>query len=389
MCKKALLLSFALLTGSAAHASPAPQKAAAVAKPKPAAAKPKKPTKAEEEAAAAEAAAAAAAAAEAEAKAAELAAADKAAADKAAAEQAAAEQAAAAAAAARKKAAAEARGLDARIRVLAESLALSLKRLPGDHREQRFAVLPFESVGEEAQQKSLGLVVSDLIVTDLARDHRLPLVERSQIATVMGELALQQSGAIDEAQVLQVGKAAGARALIVGTVADAGDTFIVTARAVDAEAGTIMAAEETKLPKEELVAFSADAVVLKSKSAALFRSMVLPGWGQFYNGDAGKGAVFGGITLGLAATTVAVTGLGAINGVVLYPAAGTGNDEISKLPAAEKSAAVANLRETANAQLNAGAVLAGITLVAWGITAADAYISGVDVESLDAALARR
>ncbi len=375
-----LVLSLALVASTASMAAPATKATAA-----------KKLSKAEEEAKAAEQAAAAAAAAEAEAKAkaaAEQAAADKAAADKAAAEQAAAEQAAAAAAAAREKAASEARGLDARVRVLAESLALSLKRLPGDHREQRFAVLPFESVGPEAQQKSLGLVVSDLVVTDLARDHRLPLVERSQIAAVMNELALQQSGAVDEAQALQVGKASGARALIVGSVADAGEAFVVTARAVDAETGTVITAEESKLPKAELVAFSADAVVLKSKSAALFRSMVLPGWGQFYNGEPGKGAVFGGVTLGLAATTVAVTAAGAVTGFLIYPTAGTG-DDIAKLPAAEKSAAIVSLRETANTQLTAGAVLAGVTLVAWGITAADAYISGVDVESLDAALARQ
>ena len=273
------------------------------------------------------------------------------------------------------------------MRVLAEGLAVALKRLPGDHREQRFAVVPFENVGDEAQQKSLGLVVSDLVVTDLARDHRLPMIERTQLGAVMNELALQQSGAVDDAKALQVGKLAGARALVVGRVSDGGDVFVVSARAVDAETGAVIVAEDVKLPKAELVAFSANAVVLKSKSGAMFRSVVLPGWGQSYNGDDAKGLVLGALTIGLGVSTVVAGGLGVYNGFIDYPTAHL-REPAKSLSAAEKGAYIEGLRTTADAQLTAAAVLAGATAVAWVVTVADAYVSGVDVESLDAAMAK-
>lgn len=279
-----------------------------------------------------------------------------------------------------------AHGLDARIRALVDSLALTLKRLPGDHRDQRFAVLPFAAVGDEATQRSLGLVVSDLVITDLARDHRLGLVERGQIGKLMDELALQQSGAVNDEQALQLGKVSGARALIIGSVADAGGEFIVSARAVDAETGKVLVASDMKVPKTELVAFSANAVVLRSRSGAMFRSVVVPGWGQSYNDQAVKGYIFGGVTGGLAAATIITTGLGLYSGFVEYPSAGQ-SGESAKLSSDERLIFVENVRLRANVEFTAAAVLAGLTATSWGLAAADAWLSGVDTESLDAALA--
>lgn len=374
----ALVLVAGVSGPAAAQGAPAAKPAAA-----------KKLTKAEEEAARA----AAAADEEAKKKAAEEEARAKADADAKAAVDAAAKATAAeddAAAAEAKKAkekALAARGLDARIRALADALAIPLKRLPGDHRDQRFAVVPFENAGAEASEKSLGLVVSDLVTTDLARDHRLGLVERSQLSKLMDEQALQQSGAIDDAQAVALGKLSGARGLIVGRVADAGEEFIVSARAIDGETGAVLVAEDVKLPKAELVAFSANAVVLRSRSGAMFRSMVVPGWGQSYNDQTMKGVIMGSATGGLAVATVVTGAVGVYTGFVAYPAAGI-TDDIAKKPAEDRPAAVAAVRDAANAELTAAGVLAGITIAAWGLTVADAWLSGVDTESLDAALAK-
>lgn len=275
-------------------------------------------------------------------------------------------------------------GLQGRVRVLADTLAVTLKRLPGDHRDQRFAVVPFEAVGPEAQQRSLGVVVADLLTTDLVRDHRLELVERAQLGAVFNELALQQTGAVDDAQVLQVGKTVGARGLIVGRVSDGGDVFIVATRALDAETGVVLAAEEARLPKAELVAFSADAVVLKSRSGAAFRSLVAPGWGQAYNGDVVKGLFVGAAVGGLTVATAATAGVGLWLGYVVYPPIKQTGD----LSAKEAGDLAVSTRERANTLLTAAAVLGGATVVAWGANVVEAWVSGVDVESLDAALAK-
>jgi TolB-like protein len=346
--------------------------------------KPKAPAKADQKAAAAEEEEAARQAAAAEQAAAEEAA-QRAAAEEAAQQLARARDEARAAEAA----ALEARGLDARARALTDLLALPLKRLPGDHRAQRFAVLPFEEVGEAVQQQRLGLVVTDLIVTNLARDHRLPLVERAALAKILDEQALGQTGALADGQAAQIGMVAGARALIVGQVSDAGDAFRVSVRAIDAEAGTVLegTVREVRLPKDELLAVSASSVVLRSRSGAMFRSLVLPGWGQAYNNEPVKAGVFGVGVGGLALATVATAGVSSYFRFIVYEELGTrpGDDELNAK--GELGPLIRATRQNSEAGLVAAGVLAGVTAVAWGLGVVDAWVSGVDVESLDAALA--
>lgn len=280
------------------------------------------------------------------------------------------------------------RGLEARLRVLSDQLAIALKRLPGDHRDQRFALVPFASVGDQAQQRSLGLVVSDALLTALARDHRLPMVERAALGKILDEQALGQSGALDDGQAAVVGKLAGARALVVGSVAGAGDAFLVTVRALDIESGAVIdgSAATAELPQAELVALSADAVVLRSKAGAMFRSIVLPGWGQLYNDEPVKAAVVGGGVGTLAALGATAAAVGSWLRFSLYPTIGS-RDEDKELTAAELQARVVEVRGMGEGTLIAAGVLGGLTAAAWGGGVVDAYLSGTDVESLDAALA--
>lgn len=280
------------------------------------------------------------------------------------------------------------RGLEARLRVLGDQIALALKRLPGDHRDQRFALAPFASVGDEAQARQLGLVVSDALVTALARDHRLPMVERAALGKILDEQALGQSGALDDGQAAAVGKLAGATALVVGTVAEAGDAFLVTVRALDVESAALIdgSAASAELPKGELVALSAEAVVLKSKAGAMFRSVVLPGWGQLYNGEPIKAAVVGGGVGTMAALGVTAGAIGGWLRYMRYPSIGTTADD-KKLSAAELQARVVETRGWGEGTLIAAGVLGGLTVTAWGAGVVDAYLAGTDVESLDAALA--
>lgn len=288
------------------------------------------------------------------------------------------------------EAALAARGLEARLRVLADQVALPLKRLPGDHRDQRFAVVSLTEVGPEAQQRKLGVVVADALLTSLARDHHLPLVERRALAALLDEQALGQSGALDEATAAQVGKLAGARALVVGSVADAGDEFVVTVRAVDAESAALVAgsAHKARLPKGELLALSADAVVLKSKGDALVRSALLPGWGQAYNGEGVKAVLVAGGVGTLAFSTLSAAALGGWVRFGLYPALGS-RPEDKDLSADALQARVVETRQLGDGLLWTAGVLGALTAVSWGAGAVDAYLSGTDVGSLDAALADR
>lgn len=287
------------------------------------------------------------------------------------------------------QAALEARGLDARARRLSDEIARAIKRLPGDHRDQTFAVVPFAENDEESRSRRLGLVVSDMLITNLARDHRVSLVERSRIGAILEEQAFQMTGAVDPAQAAEVGKLLGARGLVVGEVTDTGDAFRIGARVLDMESASVLAASEATLPKEELIALSADAVVLRSKSGAFFRSVVAPGWGQLYNKDPVKAAIVGGGVGLLALSTVAVTTSALLthNAYTSFTPSNLPDGVAGTYENVSKT--VVGLRESANMQYTAAAILAGVTAAAWLAGALDAYLSGVDVETLDDALARR
>jgi TolB-like protein len=178
---------------------------------------------------------------------------------------------------------AEAATLESQLRRLSDRLALGLDGLKGELRYQRVAVLPFQEVGANTQDKQLGLLVSSELMTWLRRDHNLMMVERSQVAALIDEMALGQLGVVDENQSAEVGRMAGAQGLVIGTVSEAGDKYLVNARVVGTESGQVVVAEEVPLPAADLVALSSDAVVLRTRTGALYRSLLLPGWGQIYN----------------------------------------------------------------------------------------------------------
>jgi len=69
--------------------------------------------------------------------------------------------------------------------------------------------------------------------------------------------------------------------------------------------GQVHAAEQVDLPAADLVSLSSEAVVLRTTSGAVYRSVLMPGWGQFYNRQAVKGGLFVGsevVAAGLAVT---------------------------------------------------------------------------------------
>jgi TolB-like protein len=198
----------------------------------------------------------------------------------------------------------EARSLEAQLRRLGDRLAEGLQRLSGDLRYQRVAVLPFDEQGATTRDRELGLLVSAELTTVLRRDHGVMLIERSQLGSVLDEMALGQTGLVEPAQAVEVGKLSGAQGLVIGSVSEAGDRYLVNARVVSADSGDVVFADDVPLPAADLVALSSEAVVLRSRTGALYRSLLLPGWGQLYNREPIKGGVFAGAEVAAIAAAV-------------------------------------------------------------------------------------
>jgi TolB-like protein len=105
--------------------------------------------------------------------------------------------------------------------------------------EQRVAVLPFAGPDSTAESVSRGFRMAEHVATFMARSGIVKVVERSQVNKVMGEIALGQTGALDESKAARAGKMAGATHLVVGSYEQLGRNIKVQARIVNVESGTV------------------------------------------------------------------------------------------------------------------------------------------------------
>lgn len=175
------------------------------------------------------------------------------------------------------------------IRLLSDKLAAAFKDKPGNGRYERWAVVPFDNQGDDAAKRQLGEVIGAEVESRLKNDHGLVLVERMQMARVLQEMQLAQVGLVAETDASQMGKMLDAQVLVTGTVGQLGDKYVVNARVVAVEEAKVLASAQVTIEAEGLIALSSDAIVLRSKSDAVFRSVLIPGWGQFYNRQQAKG----------------------------------------------------------------------------------------------------
>lgn len=196
-------------------------------------------------------------------------------------------------------------GVQALSDALAERLAASAKGY------RRLAVLPFETLDEEARSKELGRLSSELLASRLAARPGILQVERSRLSSVVDELQRTEKGHISPEGAASVGKLLGANQVVLGSIATAGATYVLTARLVDAETGQVLAASDQNVPREGLIALSEDLVEVKTPGGAALRSTAVPGWGQIYNGDTARGVSYLVLFGGLAATAATSAFLGA------------------------------------------------------------------------------
>lgn len=264
--------------------------------------------------------------------------------------------------------------IDVAMRRLADGLAMGFAQMPGTARYRRIAVLTFTESGPEAQRRKLGQVVTAELATNLRRDHRFLLVERTKLSEVLGELRLQQMMAPSSAQAGQIGRMADAQALVIGQVSEIGDRFLVNGRIVATETGETLAAESASVGAAGMVAFASDAVVLRSRSDALFRSLLLPGLGQFYNRQPAKGWLFLGAETALLGSALAFH-LSASGAYSDYEA-------VRPAPGTSASAEAERLYDLAASRYRTRDVLLVAAGAAWIANAVDAWVSGVDGEQL-------
>jgi TolB-like protein len=100
------------------------------------------------------------------------------------------------------------------------------------------AVLEFTnaSIGKDARDyDGLGKGIADLLITDMASNQKVRLVDRDRIQTVLQEQNLVKAGSIDPQTAVRVGKILGAQYAVVGTFMNVSGQMVLTGRTIDVE----------------------------------------------------------------------------------------------------------------------------------------------------------
>ncbi len=255
--------------------------------------------------------------------------------------------------------------VEVRLRRFADSLAQGVARIGEHPRYQVVAVLPFVEHGERTKEYGLGPLLGYTLRASLARDYGLPVVPATAIRKAMESLA-EQGPTVGPEQARSVGAAVKARAVIAGNVSDAGDHFAVSASVFDVT-GEAAPLEHrlVRIPARDLVEAAEDAQVLRTRSGALWRSLVAPGWGQLYTRAPVKGVAFAGVQTALIAGAVTAHVLG-----------GRAEDRyrfglretVSEGDAAETRYAIRN-------------VFVSVAAAVWVYGAVDAWLGGADPDA--------
>ena len=107
-------------------------------------------------------------------------------------------------------------------------------------RRPTVAVLYFDYTGKTEALGVLRKGLAAMLISDLSGEDRYRLVERDRLQSILDELKLTKSGAVDKAAAAKVGKLLGARYLVLGSYFDLLGSLRADARVVEVETGRIV-----------------------------------------------------------------------------------------------------------------------------------------------------
>jgi TolB-like protein len=107
------------------------------------------------------------------------------------------------------------------------------------------AVAPFAVPAADTALAPLSYALADLLMRDLGRSAQVRVVERLQLAAIVRELGLAESGRVDPATAPRIGRLVGARRIVVGALSNAGTAGGPVRVAVDARLADVSTAVVT------------------------------------------------------------------------------------------------------------------------------------------------
>ena len=124
--------------------------------------------------------------------------------------------------------------------IFAEGIAAQEK----PKKDMTVAIVDFTNTRNVPDLDYLVKGIPESIVTYLGKKGRVRIVERARLQSALEEMRLAQAGIVDEQMAVQVGKAVGADAVIVGSFLQIGDVIRINARLINVETSEIIVAEQ-------------------------------------------------------------------------------------------------------------------------------------------------
>ena len=137
-------------------------------------------------------------------------------------------------------------------------LLTGLSRDYVEYREEVFfkvplAVVPFLDSGPLAEEHRVGALVEQLIRSELGNSTYFVLTERENLDQILEEIEFSLSDLADSGEAVEVGRLAGARVLLAGSVTESGSSFVLNGRLIDVETGVVIGARSVAVAKEQLI----------------------------------------------------------------------------------------------------------------------------------------
>jgi TolB-like protein len=129
-----------------------------------------------------------------------------------------------------------------------KDLATQISATATKQAKKKIAVLPFREL--DGQPTILGTYMAEELVTNLVQIGNFQVVERQLLHKVLGELKIEQSGAIDPATAKEVGKLTGVDAIVTGSITDLSAFVAVNCRLIDTTTGQVFGAAKATLTKD-------------------------------------------------------------------------------------------------------------------------------------------
>jgi curli biogenesis system outer membrane secretion channel CsgG len=104
----------------------------------------------------------------------------------------------------------------------------------------RIGIGEFSEENEGAVKNSVGALASVLLTNEFSRSTVFSVIERKDLEAIMKEYSLSLSELTSEETAPELGELQGVELLLLGSVSEAGGTYIIAARLVEVEKGKIV-----------------------------------------------------------------------------------------------------------------------------------------------------